>query len=60
MTDEQELLLECWLQFSIPSNQDNDKTKTIKFKSGALSVLKDLGSYLYEKKLINENGEQIC
>lgn len=55
MTNEQELLLDCWCQFA--SYQERDGVQ--KYSNMALSTLEGLEDYLQEKGLIDSNGVPI-
>lgn len=52
MTEEEDLLLDCWLQFSIMETRSDGKRHT----HGCLSTLESLERYLRSKDLIDDKG----
>lgn len=57
MTEEQRLLLDCWMQFSSEA-QKNEISRKFRW-SGGLSTLEDLQKYLFDNGIINGSGYPI-
>lgn len=56
MAIEKELLLDAWLQFSLPTRSESE---TVKRRAGGISVLEQIGNYLHTRNIIDDKGTQI-